>query len=465
MTSFARWFFFGILLYAPWAYGSTRPWTIALLNELLWACAILSLIGWIQECRTPRLPWTPVTCLLLILAQTSWMWFNAHHDYDNSWWEFVDLAPAFPSLAGSWNKAASLQTLLELTGETIAFIIACDLLSERVWRQRLWTAIGLIGTSIVIFGLTQRALHAPSIFWLKEFTGTSFFGAYRYHANAGAYLNVIWPVLAVLTVKAWREEDKHVARAFWFGLFLLCVAACFMNDSRGANGITLLLLFPAAVAFLPFFRDRLAFVSGKVALTAFLLFGAFVAVLVVGGAMSQTQGRWELLHQEMNGDNVRFLVQQATCKMIPQAGWLGYGPGTFCTMFPCFSGYLGDKVSGLWVYAHEDYLQTVVEYGYLGALVWALFFFGGLAKALRGSFSHHLRSNDRIECRGATLALAGIALHSLFDFPLQVYSIQLYVMVFLAFAWTRTGRASSQEKTSPAEEPTSSSRKRRRTYH
>jgi len=438
MISFARWFFLGILIYAPWAYGCTRPWTIHLLNVLLWSCGGLCLLGWMVERHRPRLPWVALTCLTLIVLQAGWMWYNARAYFDDSFWQFIYLDQPYPPFTGSWNKAASWRTLQSLTGLLVAFVIASDLVGDRLWRERLWTTLGLTGGSIILYGLAQRSLHAPSIFWLKEDTGNSFFGPYRYHANAGAYLNLVWPVLAILMVEAWKEKDRHVARALWVGLFLLGLAACFVNMSRGSSGVTLLLLVPALLAFLPFFREQLVFLPSRTGLLVLLLLAAFMTVLVLGGAVYQTQGRWGQLGHQLNDDNPRLLVYQATSKMVPAAGWLGFGPGTFSTMFPFYSSYLGNRLWGFWVYAHEDYLQTLVEYGYAGTALWTFLFFGGLAKAIRGSFNSQLRTHDRIACRGVSLALAGVALHSMVDFPLQVYSIQLYVMVFLAYAWTRT---------------------------
>lgn len=438
MINLARWLFLGILIEAPWAYGSTRPWTVLLLDYLLWGCGILCLLGWLWEGHIPRLPAVPVTCLALVVLQGFWMWYNAYAYYDDSFFQFVMLTQTFPGLPGTWDKASTLFALQQLSGVAIGFVIACDLVADRLWCRRLWTTLGLTGGSIILFGLAQKALHAPSIFWLKEDTGKYFFGPYRYHANAGDFLNLIWPVLALLTVKAWREKDRHVARAFWMGLLLLALAACFANTSRGSNAITLVLLVPALLAFAPFFLTHLSATPLRITLVALALLGVFGAALALGGATHQTATRWENVEQDINGENPRLLVQQATVKTLPTAGWLGFGPGTFATIFPYFSGYLGNKLWGFWMYAHEDYLQTVLEYGCVGAAIWSLFFFGGLAKAVRGSFNRHLRTDVRLECRAAALALGAIALHSLFDFPLQVYSIQLYVAVILAAVWIRT---------------------------
>jgi O-antigen ligase len=438
MINFARWFFFGILIYAPWAYGCTTTWTIDLANYLVWSCGGICLMGWLWERYRPRLPVAPLLCLVLIVFQGFWMWFNAVAEYDTSYWQFIFLSPPFPDFPGSWNKAATLHAFQGLVSLTIAFLITSDLVSDRIWRQRLWTTIGLAAVSMILFGLAQRAFHAPSIFWLKENTGNTFFATYRYHANAGAYLNLTWPILAILTVEAWQGKETYVSRALWLGALLLGLSACFINVSRGASGITLLLVVPAVLAFRTFFREQLVFLPSKIGVVWLVLLSVFIAVLILGGPIYQAQGRWEQIEHQINTDNPRLLVDQATFKMIPLAGYFGFGPGTFSTMFPYFSGYLGNALRGFWVDAHEDYLQTLVEYGYVGTALWSFLFFGGLAKVIRGSFNRHLRTFDRIECRGLSLALGSVALHSLFDFPLQIYSLQLYVITFLAYAWTRS---------------------------
>jgi len=435
MIALARCCFSAILIFAPWAYGGTTTWAISLLNELLWACLGLHLVAWIVDKRRPFVPLFPLIFWLLLLLQASWMWYNAHFYHDDSFWQFIELSPPYPSLPGSMDKAATLFTLKWISALGAAFVIASDLISDNLWRQRLWTTIGGTTVSIVILGLMQRVFHAPSIFWINQQTGNTFFGTYRYHANAGAYLNLTWPILAALTVKAWRNSEDHVPRALWLGALLLTLAACFINVSRGAAAITLLLLIPALVAFVPYLRIEHRFSQWRTGLVVALLFIVFFLALFFSGALNLAEQHAALLTNQISTDNPRYLVTLTDLHIIPKAGWFGFGPGTFSCIFPYFTTHLGNKVAGFWKYSHEDYLQTLIEYGYLGAAAWSFLFFGGLVRTIRGSLHTHLRSFDSIDQRALTLALAGIALHSLFDFPLQIYSLQLIVMVYLALAW------------------------------
>jgi O-antigen ligase len=87
---------------------------------------------------------------------------------------------------------------------------------------------------------------------------------------------------------------------------------------------------------------------------------------------------------------------------------------------------------------HEDYVQTVLEWGWLGSGLWALLFFGGIAVGIRSYNRYAKRSwmpRRRVLQPLAMVALAGAALHALVDFPFQIESIQLYVATYLGLCW------------------------------
>ena len=92
-------------------------------------------------------------------------------------------------------------------------------------------------------------------------------------------------------------------------------------------------------------------------------------------------------------------------------------------------------MEGIWRFLHEDYLQTLMEWGWIGSAFWALLFFGSIGVAARtlrrrGDDSP-LSGRQRLFLTGAVLALGGVALHALVDFPLQIASLQLYVAMYV----------------------------------
>jgi O-antigen ligase len=111
-------------------------------------------------------------------------------------------------------------------------------------------------------------------------------------------------------------------------------------------------------------------------------------------------------------------------------------------IFPYYTSGLGPNIEGIWRFLHEDYLQTILEWGWLGSMLWALFFFSGIAVAIRNLLEPgkavEWRPRYRILLPATILALLGIALHALVDFPFQIASLQLYVAVYLGICWGST---------------------------
>lgn len=437
----ARWLFLLGLVEAPWLYGSTRPWTIQVLHGVLLACFVLNLPAFLRNrfrCGR-RLPWLPVGCLVLLALQAGWMWFNARSYLDDSFWEFVPLSQPYPSLPGSWERAASglqFQTILALLG---AFLIAVEMAAEAAWRDRLWRTMAGTGVSIVVYGLAQRALDFPSLFWPEETGGRNFFGSFHYHGNAGAFLNLVWPVLLMLLVRSFRQPTAHLERALWSSTLFLTLAACMVNISRAAAAITIVLGVIGGFWLVPQARSRPVPYFHRRGLILIVVLGIFVAALMAVAGQSMTEARWAQLSAQLNGGNERLLADGACLRMLPEAGWFGFGPGTFFAVFPFHTAYLGYKIWGYWIYAHEDYLQTVIEYGRVGAALWTVYFLGGLFLALIRAIGEK-STTARLGYAACFLALVATALHALVDFPLQVPSIQLYVAVFLALAWRVPGR-------------------------
>jgi hypothetical protein len=165
-----------------------------------------------------------------------------------------------------------------------------------------------------------------------------------------------------------------------------------------------------------------------------VLGGLFVTQLLTNGLASRTVYRWHTLGAYIDHDQ-RLLAYEACARMLPHAGWFGFGAGTFSAVFPIYTAYLNGELIGFWKFAHEDYFQTVAEYGYAGAALWGALLFGSLGRAFFLAGQSSLRTSDRLEYGVSGLALLGVALHSLVDFPLQIASIQAYVMVWMALAW------------------------------
>jgi hypothetical protein len=426
----SRWLFLAVFLYAPWAYGCTRDWTIVLLEALIGAVALLRLAGWAFDGERPRIPWACLALSALLLAQGWLMAANAHGFYDVDFHQFVPVQSAWEHGPGSIDGPTSIQSMIRVTALLVALCLSIDLAHEAVWRARLLWVMVLAGASVTSFGLAERILGAPMVFWEEGRVATTFFATYVYHGNAGSFINLALPAAAVLTVDAFRQPEAYWQRAVCVPALLATIAGAFVNLSKAAMLISCLLLLALVLWQVPSIaRAWMEGAWGRVLAAALALMLA-LTVLVTAGGWQKARDRWEQLPQLLR-DNPREIAAKIARSMTQDSGWWGFGPGTFEDAFPHYSNPAGVSIQGIWRYAHEDYLQTAIEWGWTGAAWWGVLYFGGLGLAavafVRGG---------RIADLAAALALSAAALHALVDFPFQIASLQLYLMGYLGIGWS-----------------------------
>ena len=437
----SRWIFFTALAYAPWAYGATTSVSINITNWVL----LVALVLWGAELltgrRRPRLPGFLIILTGALICVGGWMALNAKSIYDPEFSLFVPLRNFVPFLTGSVDYANSAAWMLRgaLLLGTILFV--CDLSRSSRWLLRLWYVISLIGGSIAFLGLLQKATGAQMIFWQPppppEYGVTTFFATYFYHGNAGAFLNLVWPLIAGLVIRAFTSRSQPGLRAVWTIVFIITIGGVVANTSRMAQVVALVLLMIIGLRFGPGLLRRLPGAQKSVAIAGALALILALIALAQATHLEQPLNRWQSVSEQIPAD-ARWQASRVALGALPGAGFFGFGPGTFRVVFPGYNIGSGHAVPGSWRFLHEDYLQTVLEWGWLGSSLWALLFFGGIVVGILSYNRYATRDwmpRRRVMQPLATLALAGVAMHALVDFPFQIESIQLYVATYLGVCW------------------------------
>ena len=208
------------------------------------------------------------------------MALNAKSIYDSEFSLFVPLRNFVPFLTGSVDYANSAAWMLRgaLLLGTILFV--SDLSQSSRWLLRLWYVISLIGGSIAFLGLLQKATGAQMIFWQPppppEYGVTTFFATYFYHGNAGAFLNLVWPLIAGLVIRAFTSRSQPGMRALWTIVFIITIGGVVANTSRMAQVVALVLLIIIGLRFGPGLLRRIPGAQKSVAIAGALAlyFGA-----------------------------------------------------------------------------------------------------------------------------------------------------------------------------------------------
>jgi len=369
------------------------------------------------------------------------MALNAKSIYDSEFSLFVCLRNFAPFLTGSVDYANSTAWMLRGTLLLGTILFVSDLSQSSRWLLRLWYVIGLVGGSIAFLGLLQKATGAQMIFWQPppppEYGVTTFFATYFYHGNAGAFLNLVWPVSAGLVIRAFTMRGQPGMRALWTIVLLVTIAGVAANTSRMAQVVAVVLLVVIGVHFGPGMLRRLPGAQKSVVVAGALAIILALIALAQAAHLEQPLNRWKSVGEGIPTD-ARWQASRVALGALPQVGFFGFGPGTFRVVFPGYNIGSGHAVPGSWRFLHEDYLQTILEWGWLGSSLWALLFFGGIVVGIFSYNRYALRNwmpRRRVMQPVTMIALAGVALHALVDFPFQIESIQLYVATYLSVCW------------------------------
>jgi len=389
--------------------------------------------------RPPIIPRTLFAIVASLLLLAWWMVYNAHSVYDSVYYLFVPLnhlevAPGSIDRLLSWAWMIRATTLLGVS------CFVADLTTRRQWLMRIWLGLGIAGGSIALLGLLQKATGAQMIFWGPSSTPGGdypFFATYYYHANAGAFLNLVLPPAVGLAIRAFTKPEPPVLRSVCLTMALLTAVSVLANTSRMAQLLGVIMLLVIVLGPVRQALRRISRTERNLAIAgAFLL---MLTAFAVGQAsrLDRPWQRWQQLQAQFPVD-ARWMVAEAAWRGSGDAGWFGLGPGTFRVAFPYFTGYLGDRVNGVWHFLHEDYLQTLLEWGRIGAGLWTAFLFGGIFVAIRhwrAPIAATWSPRRRTLLPLIVLPLLATAIHATVDFPLQIASIQLYVATYLGICW------------------------------
>ena len=436
----ARYIFFATLLVAPWMYGGTTATSIVVINWLLGASLLLWVVELAISRRNPGFPLVLALSAVALLAIGAWMTLNARSIYDPEFGVFAGIGNVVPSAPGSVDYAISLDWMVRAALLIGAVLFVVDLSQDDKCLIQLWVILAVTAGSISLLGLLQKATGAQALFWqtpIGLYYGSNFFASYYYHANAGAFLNLVLPLTAALAVRAFGIPSSPAVRAIWSTVFLLNVAAVAANTSRMSQLIGVLIF----VALLARLGPRIFRGLSRSEKNTVLAGGAAIllAVYAIGQAthLEKPAQRWEQLGEQVTRD-ARWSASRVALSALPDAGFFGFGPGTFRATFPAYIKKADQPVIGQWRFLHQDYLQTAMEWGWIGSAFWAVLFFGGITVAiinLRTAKARGWSWRRRLILPSVVIALGGVAAHALVDFPLQIMSIQLYVATCLGLCW------------------------------
>lgn len=355
---------------------------------------------------------------LLILTLLSIYCLNVSH----RWEEGIG---ALPNEHVSWLPASAFQPgSVKSLGMAVALLAACGLAMNMCRRNvevllTVTTSIAAI-TSLVTIG--QRL--SPRPFAVFDLTGF-----FPYENHFASFANLLLPVALCLgerrRIRAFQDGKVSSPAGLFFCAAGLMVGAVALSGSR-AGLLIASLIFGGWMLLQVRLHQRYPQIA--LSQTRRVFQGALVvAVLVFIPALIYFINQLRQVGEELS---FRGQVLGDTVAMWLDNPVWGSGPGTFSAVFPYYQSLPVDEY--FFRHAHCEPLQFLAEYGLLGCLVLtagvALFIFSNRDGQTHSATSPSFRELEGV---GLWLALAGIVLHSLIDFPFRHPLIALLTVMWI----------------------------------
>ena len=293
----------------------------------------------------------------------------------------------------------------------------------------------MIGLGIIeaVYGLIQALVPSMGVLWVdyvQDYMGNAR-GTFINRNHFAGFVEMVWPLILGVTVS--MTNRKHSLKK--------ALASDLLNrQALMALGIVVLLLA------LLLSRSRAGIAGGLIGLLTFWYLGrpnikciALHTRLMIGGIVvvlsiyCLTIGVGPLFERFflIDDSNSRIKIWKDSLSIVKDHP-LGIGLHNYENVFQVYNQYSGsDKVVR---YAHNDYLQLLIETGWIGFFIIT----GGFVFFIGKSFLLIRRLNAKMDplrfflAVGAFSGIISMAFHSFFDFNLQIPANCLYFVVLMA---------------------------------
>lgn len=457
---------FFIVLFSPWAFGTTEAWSIWTMNITAYSLGILFIIKQLTRQITNYKPSSKLlkikanskyyklrllqkictimlTCsIIILLAYILISAINARATYNHELKEYIYFEGINLNLPHSYDAKSTWLIFWQYLGFACLFFSTRDWLetsknnkNENLICPRLKKLLYLIfinGGALALVSILQRIYFQDNdgrLLFLVEpvinKTNISQFGPFAYRGNAATYFNLIWPIglgLFLQQTKRSLEINAHKIgknpEIILVPLIIISASCPVISSARaGAFILFIIILISAFSIILSKIKSKTLRISA--------LFTLITAIL-----LAYTIG-WEKLEPrllEIFSDDMskRKQIYSATFEMIDNYGKYGSGPGSFETVIQFELG----NILFIWQsWVHNDYLEFYLTFGLIGSLI----IMSIIAFLIVLSFISLYCSNLNILINLILISIIGLLINAFIDFPLQTHSILILLSILAAF--------------------------------
>ena len=394
-----------ILVLGPLAFGAVRALEFSVIQIL--TVSVIALWGirlWISP--KPQLLWPPICWAVLVFA------IYAIVRYCQADIEYV-----------------ARQELLRILVYTFLFFAVLNNLHRQESTQIISFTLIFLAMAIAGYAVYQFMADSKYVWFYPALYPHRGSGTYVCPNHLGGFLELLLPLGLAYTMLGRLKPVTRILIGYASFVLLAGIAA---TVSRGAWASTAIALFFFFIALL--FRRGFR-VPALVVLALLIGVGAYV---IPRNLFIQMRLRQLYSQQGKVGDDMRFALWQPAYKLWQDHPWWGVGPAHFDARFVAYRPE-GVQLSPDRV--HNDYLNTLVDWGMVGTVLvasaWLLLALGILktwprVRPTAVDLGTKSGSNKFAFLLGASLGLVAILVHSLVDFNMHIPANAIVVVTLMA---------------------------------
>ena len=399
-----------VLVSGPLMFGGGRQWAFLVLQALtMLVMAVWVVRLWVSP--KPTLLWPPICWVVAAFVVYAIVrYFQADIEY------------------------VARRELLRVLVYAFLFYAVLNNLHRQESMQTIALTLVFLGMAISLYAIFQFVMKSQRIWWTTNpyYPGRGT-GTFIYPNNLAGFLEMIIPLGLCMVMIGRFSHLTKILVGYAVVVMLAGVGVTFSRGGWLVTGMTLI----AVCAVLLLQRDyRL---KGLALLAVLLICGIFL----FPKAREIEEHVRNAVAGQHNVDDMRFSIWWSATKMWQDHPWWGVGPGHFDYRF---SEYRLPDVQLRAGYAHNDYLNTLADWGVAGAALvasaWVLLYWGIFRswKQVRGGRDDFSRKNSSKLALliGASLGLAAILMHSMVDFNMQMPAnaiMAITMMALLSSQW------------------------------
>lgn len=339
----------------------------------------------------------------------------------------------------SYDPHATVEQLLKTTAYIGLFVLTIALVNT---EQRIKTVLKVLffcGVFQAGYGALMTLSGIEYIFWLpKEHYIGRATGTFINRNHFANYLSMCAAAgTALLLIDLSRKKTKGLKNLFIsllhfilsrkmlfrIGLALIVVGIV-LSRSRMGNTAFFISLVSAGFIWM--------ILTKRVSRNAIILLTSLIVIdlWVVGNWFGFEEVKNRIQNTSASTET-RDEVIRDTLVYIQENPVLGTGGGSY---YSVYSYYKSPDVNGYYNYTHNDYLQFISEYGFVGIAFIAVFVLSSLLTALAALVKRN-SSTLQATSFAAIMTIIALLMHSLVDFNLQIMANAASATILLALAW------------------------------